>query len=1080
METNKKGIKDKLIKALKITGIAVTAILLLMYVVPLFFADNITKSIKDLANENIKAKMDFESIDLSFYKKFPLLTVTIEKPEIKGVGLFEDKTLLQASSISFGIDLLSLVQDKVKLNTVYLDDVEFHVQVDAEGNANYNIWISEEEKEKNDTDATDLRIEKIKITNAHIFYQDIANKLQIEAKGFNYLGTGDLSSEVFELKTLAKMESFDLIFDGIAYVKQKPVSAKLITKIDTKSLNFVFEENDLRIKELPVSFKGKFGFLDRGYDLFFDVESTNGKLEQLLSLLPTAYQSWLDQTEISGISDVTFQLKGQYIAEENIKPSVKFGLKIKEGSVAYNKMQNPLKNFNLDFDLNLPDLDLDRLKVDINNLDFSLKNKMTKGSFHLLGLESPIVSGSLKSSLDLKVLQEAIGLQKMDLAGQLDFDFAIEGQYARGVVISGLRKNQIDTVVTSIPKFRLDGQIKDGYYKMAQLPAALEKINFNLHAEAQDSIYQNTSIRVQNLSAQALTNFIKGHFEIKNLKNYDLDANVQAQLNLAEISKFVPMEQVEMRGDILVDVVAKGTYEPHKKRFPITNSVVKVHRGYIKMLGMPELPIENIDIETYISSKRGSYSDLLIKVLPIQFTLAGEPFKIDADLYNLNNLRYNINSKGSLNIGNIYKLFKIKGLNVDGVIQTNLSLRGLQSDAVAGNYGKLRNSGQLIVDRIFLKSELFPQPLNIKKGVFKFFKEKMLFEDFRATYGSSRFSMNGHLSNVIQFITTNTGQLQGKFDLKSKSLNVDELMVFAPATTAKTTSKTVTNAGVVMIPSQYNMEFNADIKQIKYSDLLLKNFVGNLVTQQGKVVVNQANFDLVGTQVNMKASYKPTSYSRAYFDYEIDASNFDIQRAYKEVKLFREMASMAKDAYGVVSLKYKLNGTLNGAMFPIMNTVEGSGTMTLEDIQFKGFKLLNSIANKTDMNSLENGSVSKVDINTSIKNNVMTIERTRMKMAGFRPRFEGQVTLDGKMNIGFRLGLPPLGIIGIPMRITGTADKFNIKLGRYKEEEMEDKPDEEDVEEARQLELAKQAALEAEVKSVPNVTNTAPAIETKE
>lgn len=1069
METTKKGIKGSVIKAVKILGIALATLLLLMFVVPLFFADTITKSIRDLANENIKAKMDFETIDLSFYKKFPSLTVTIDKPEIKGVGLFDDQTLLQASSISFGIDLMSLLGDKINLNTVYLDDVEFNVQVDSAGNANYDIWISEDEKVKKDDDATDLRIEKIKITNAHIVYNDLANKLQIEAKGFNYLGTGDLSSEVFELKTLAKIESFDLVFDQVAYVKQKPVSAKLITKVDTKSLNFVFEENDLRIKELPVSFKGKFGFLDKGYDLLFDVVSKNGKLENLLSVIPVEYQSWLEQTDIRGNSDVTFQLKGQFIAEDNIKPSVELGLKISDGYIAYQKIQDPLKDFNLDFYLTLPDLDLNRLKIDVNNLAFTLKNKVTKGSFHSVGMESPIVSGALKSSLDLKVFKEALGISQLDLAGQLDLDFSTEGQFARSIVVSGLRKDQIDTVVSSIPKFKLEGQVKEGYFKMAQLPAALEKINFSIHAEAADSLYQNTRIEVQHLTAEALTNYIKGHFILKNLRDFDLDANVKAALNLAEISKFVPVDQVEMRGDVLIDVVAKGTYEPHKKRFPITNSVVKVHNGYIKMLAMPELPVEDIDIETYISSKRGSYSDLLIKVLPIQFKIAGEPFKIDANLYNLNNLRYNINSKGKLNIGNIYKLFKIDGLNVQGNIQTDLSLRGLQSDAMAGNYSKLKNSGRLTVDRIFLKSELFPQALDIKRGVFKFFQEKMLFEDFRAVYGTSKFSMNGHLSNVIQFITSDNGKLEGKFDLKSRKLDVDELMVFGPTSTVAKPSKSTVTAGVVMIPNHFNMEFNADVAQIKYTDLILKNFKGNLVTQAGKVTVNQANFDLVGTQVDMKASYKPTSYTRAHFDYEIDASNFDIQRAYKEIKLFREMATMAKDAYGKVSLKYKLNGTLNAEMFPIMNTLEGAGELTLEDIQFKGFNLLNSIADKTDMTSLEDGSVSKVAIKTQIKNNVMNIERTRMKMAGFRPRFEGQVTLDGKMNIGFRLGLPPLGIIGIPMRITGTTDKFNIKLGRYKEEDMEDKPDEEDVEEARQLELAKQAALEAEGKITPEV-----------
>jgi AsmA protein len=74
----------------------------------------------------------------------------------------------------------------------------------------------------------------------------------------------------------------------------------------------------------------------------------------------------------------------------------------------------------------------------------------------------------------------------------------------------------------------------------------------------------------------------------------------------------------------------------------------------------------------------------------------------------------------------------------------------------------------------------------------------------------------------------------------------------------------------------------------------------------------------------------------------------------------------------------------------------------------------------------------------------MTIERTKMRIAGFRPRFEGQVGLDGKLNLKFRLGLPPFGIFGIPMTITGTQDKPLIHLGKgKKEDELKETQDDE-------------------------------------
>ena len=125
-------------------------------------------------------------------------------------------------------------------------------------------------------------------------------------------------------------------------------------------------------------------------------------------------------------------------------------------------------------------------------------------------------------------------------------------------------------------------------------------------------------------------------------------------------------------------------------------------------------------------------------------------------------------------------------------------------------------------------------------------------------------------------------------------------------------------------------------------------------------------------------------------------------------------------------------------MSPKLKTIVGNGVLTLNDIQFKGFKLFNAVSEKTSVNALHDAKASKVEIKTSIANNVMTIEPTKFKIAGFRPKIQGKITLDGKMNLGFRLGLPPFGIIGIPMTITGNSDDFKIKMGKQKEEELEE------------------------------------------
>jgi len=57
-------------------------------------------------------------------------------------------------------------------------------------------------------------------------------------------------------------------------------------------------------------------------------------------------------------------------------------------------------------------------------------------------------------------------------------------------------------------------------------------------------------------------------------------------------------------------------------------------------------------------------------------------------------------------------------------------------------------------------------------------------------------------------------------------------------------------------------------------------------------------------------------------------------------------------------------------------------------------------------------------------------------------RMEGQASFDGKLNLRFRVGLPPFGVIGIPLKITGTQDNPKVKAGRgSKKDELEETED---------------------------------------
>jgi AsmA protein len=433
---------------------------------------------------------------------------------------------------------------------------------------------------------------------------------------------------------------------------------------------------------------------------------------------------------------------------------------------------------------------------------------------------------------------------------------------------------------------------------------------------------------------------------------------------------------------------------------------------------------------------------------PTEFSFEGKPFVINADLDNFDDLTYDIKAKGILDIGKIYKVFSQKGLDVDGFVKADLALKGKQSDAEKGNYSKLYNKGTLEIRNILVTTKYLPKKFLIKEGVFKINQDKMSFNNFLSAYGQSDFKMNGYLQNVFNFVTSDKGILRGSFTLNSKYINVDEFMS-ATSTNTSTVSKTATQStttkeetGVILIPSNFELKFQANAKKTSFNGLTLNDVKGTMTMKNGKLTMQNTGFNLIGCAVNMNATYQGITPKKAQFEYEIKASDFDIKRAYNEIEIFREMASAAEKAEGIISLDYKLKGRLNEKMEPVYPSLVGNGIVSVKDIKIHGMKMFSAVADKTDNEGIKNPELSKVEIKSSIKNNIITLERFKFKFAGFRPRIEGTTSLDGRLNLKMRLGLPPLGIIGIPLTITGNKDNPKVKVGR-KSEDLQETEDQE-------------------------------------
>ncbi|MGD1320210.1 AsmA-like C-terminal region-containing protein [Chryseobacterium sp. 2R14A] len=901
------GFQKIILKILKWTGIFIVSVLFLMFIIPLLFPGTISEQVKVFANKHLAGELNYKKTRLTFFRHFPSLTVSVDDFLLKGSKPFQNDTLLAAKEIAVGINLKNLIFDgEVKIDEIYATDAYANVFVNTKGEANYNVYVSKPSKTPKDTTGTgaSIKLDLIKLKNWNIIYRDHSAKVLVDAKGLNYTGKGGLSEDIFDLTTDLDIDKLDFSLNRIYYAKQKKLHADLITRINTNALTFVLRKNELRINDLPLKFTGFVSILKDGYNLDINAASEKTTIRDMISVLPPQYLDWAKDTKIEGGSDLFFSLKGRFSEPKNLKPRLKARLFVKDGFVSNGKAPAPMNNFNMDLNVDLPDLNTEQLGLDLRNLSFDLgPNNNFKAVVKTKGLDEMQINADVKGAVNLQTLSQALGLKDIDVRGLMD-----------------------------------------------------------------------------------------------------------------------------------TNIKANGIFSLDKKLFPKTNGYLNLKNGWLKTKYYPN-PIKDINIVANIVNTDGTFKSLGVKLDPFKFDFEGNPVFVNADLQNFEDVLYKVRAKGVLNVGRIYKVFAKKGLDISGLIMADLSLNGRQSYATTGQYSKLDNKGNLILKNIKATTEYLPKSFYIKEGNFEFENEKMWFRKFFANYGKSDFALNGYLLNTINYFIERKGTLHGKFKLKSRYILIDEFMALKDGDNSRKSIEVdyakvenPKNSGVVIIPKNLDVSLEADAKNVEFKGLNLNNLFGLASVNKGEVFLKNTSFDVVGSRMKIDARYQDESPLTANYDIALKVLDFDVQRAYNEIDMVREMATAAKNVKGIVSLDYKLKGDFDKNMNPIYPSLEGGGVVNLRDVEVKNLKMLSAVGDNIGAKAFNDPNMKGVNIETHIKNNLIHVDKFTFKVSILRPTISGTTSFNGLLDLRIRVGILPGGLIGFPIVVTGTHEKPKVKI----------------------------------------------------
>ncbi len=416
----------------KITGIILGLILILITLIILFpylYKGKINRYIKTEINNKLNAKVDYGEVNISLFKDFPNLHVSVKDISIDGKAPFDTVRLASIPEFNMSLNFKKLFTDEnLEITKIGMKNPIFIVMVLEDGTANYDIMKKKEENKKEVDNSFDLKIKEFNTENLQLLYNDQSMGLKMNIKDLNQTGKGVFKQDKYIYETNATAQSVDVIYDSIHYLNKvkTDVNGKIIITNDFET----YEMKDVKAKLNDLGLTSNMFFDLQGEDIKMNIsyQSTENNLKKFLSLIPPVYLPDLSDIQTKGKAILNGFVKGTY--NENNYPAFGVNFNVNNGQIKYTDLPESLNNIQVAAKVDFPGgKNLDQTKIDLSKIFFKIADNPIKGYLKVSNPTSdPLINTAFDGKIDFSKLQKVLKLEKSGikkLNGKLNADFKL-------------------------------------------------------------------------------------------------------------------------------------------------------------------------------------------------------------------------------------------------------------------------------------------------------------------------------------------------------------------------------------------------------------------------------------------------------------------------------------------------------------------------------------------------------------------------------------------------------------------------------------------------------------------------------
>lgn len=602
----------------------------------------------------------------------------------------------------------------------------------------------------------------------------------------------------------------------------------------------------------------------------------------------------------------------------------------------------------------------------------------------------------------------------------------------------------------------------DSIYHFEEKPLIAE---FELIVNNNNYQIESGVIEIADLAFEVSGNFIHGkpsnELDIV-IKGEDLDIQTILSI-LPQNNKIISfIENIgEVKGGIDINSLIKWKYDEKKNPSIEISFVVNNGEALHDSTGFT---LDNIKLKgVYSNGNLENIETNSIEVQKFSASIGEGNIKANFRIDNFLDPTVSISIISKLRLADLYPFLKADTIqSIEGDLIIDASFKGeikKPDKYTSEDIKAMEISG--IMELINVKVQLKGNPLEIYNinGSLVFNDDDIFIEDLIGEVSPSReenynnqfgagtdFQLGGYFKNILSYIILPGQKLFVQANLKSKNINMDELLKDYSTSTSSDTSYTLT------FPDNIDFNLIMEIDKLVFRKFKATGIKGVLKLKDKKLVANSLSFAAMDGQILANGVVDGTYPEKLLVTCDAVFKKIDIKKLFYEFENFGQDVMQDEHLKGVVTADIQFASVWSRDLVVDIDKIYTKADLTITKGELIKFKPMMELSKFIDLSELENIKFSTLQNQIEIRNKEVYIPKMEIKSSVLSITASGVHTFNNEVNYKFKVFLPELlakkakkakkennefGIIqddglGITLHLsmTGTVDDLKIKYDR--------------------------------------------------